>query len=167
MRLDYRIRCAPEIPLIVRAIPSQEETAAIDAAMDAPEEIRGSRAQLEIVARYLWTPDGRAFDDAAEVGRLDDDEVDALADAVAAALGCISPTYARSDVDAWARALEAGARGLGNIAAAAALSSCVDVTPGGRISRPDRYWGCPTGQLLDGHWMLTRAAQRAMETLKK
>lgn len=166
MRIDYRIRCAPEIPLIVRAIPSQEEAAAIDAAMDAPEEIRGSRAQLEIVARYLWTPEGLAFGDASEVGRLGDDEVDALADAVADALGYIAPTYARSDTSAWAQALEFGARGLGNIAAAAALASCMDVTQGGRISRPDRYWGCPTGQLLDGHWMLMRAAQRAMETLK-
>lgn len=165
-RIDYRIRCAPSIPLLVRAIPAHEEDAAIDAALDAPEEICGSRAQLEIVARYLWTPSGRAFEDADAVGQLDDDEVGMLADAVAEAVGRIAPTYARSDADAWGKALEAGARVLSNIGTCLALASCVDVTPGGRIGRPDRFWGCPTGQLLDGHWMLLRAAQRALESFK-
>jgi hypothetical protein len=30
---------------------------------------------------------------------------------------------------------------------------------GATIPRPDRYWGCPIVDLLDGHWMAFRAAR--------
>lgn len=164
--LQYRIRCALSVPLLARAPSGAEEWAALDAAAEAPPEVRGSIAQLEVLARCLYTPTGPAFSSAEEVGRLEEGDVAELAGEVASALDRIAPSYTRSDYQIWAEALEKGARHWSNVGTTVAMASCVDLGMGGRVPRPDRYWGVPVCQLLDGHWMIFRAAQRAAESLK-
>lgn len=162
----YRLPCAPDVPLICQAPTSLEEGLAFDAADLAPEEIRSSRAKLEILGRALWTPTGPAFGSAADVGRLLDAEVDALAEEVAGILDRIAPTYARSNAAAWVDVLERGALHGSNIGDAMTLAACVDEHQRGTTPRPDRFWGLPLRELLDGHWMAFRAARRAADKLR-
>jgi hypothetical protein len=139
--------------------------AAIDAAAgETVEELRASRLQREVMALVLWHRGAPAFRDADEVGLLDGGTLAALTAEVGDVLATIAPTYARSDVDAWALRLERGAEAAANVQATVALASCVDVTPGGGVvPRLDRYWGCSVGELLDGHWMAWRAARAVVE----
>lgn len=155
--------------LTARAVPAREEWAAEDAAAsEEVEELRPSLLQRQILWRVLRLGDGPAFASPDEVGALDGAALASLVADVGAALWRIAPTYARSDVEAWARVLERGAAHPSNVADAVALASCVDMTPGGGVvPRLDRYWGCPVVELLDGHWMVWRAARTAVERIRK
>ena len=169
MALAYRIRCAPTVPLRVRALSVAEEAEALDLAAEAPPEIRGSRTELEVLARCLYTPTGPAFDGPCDVGRLDETDVAALAREAAIALNRIAPTYGRVDLGAWRLALEKGASHPSNFSTAFAMEACWDPVPltNTRVARPDRYWGVPARKLLDGHWMAFRAASAALESMRK
>ncbi len=154
------------VGLSVRAISSREEWEALDASQrEEAEELRDSVLQREILFRVLRVGAGPAFSSIDEVGLLSDGVCEQLLRDVSAVLAIIGPTYARSDVDAWMRVLERGAEA--NAYEAIALASCVDVTMGYGVRsvtpRPDRYWGCAVGELLDGHWMAYRAARTVME----
>lgn len=166
--LAYRIRCAPAVPLLVRALSGAEEAEALDLAADGPEEMRASRAELEILARVLWTPSGPAFDDVSMLGRLPESEVATLAREAFAALNRIAPRYGRADLGAWKLALEKGARHPSNFSMVLAMAECWDPVPltKARLPHPERYWGVPVRELLDGHWMIFRAAHAALETLR-
>jgi len=155
------------LSLDVRPITAAAEAEAVDLAGEEVEELRESRLQREILSRVLWLAGRPAFLSPDEVGLLDGAALAAVLADVGEALAIIAPTYARSNVDAWSRALERGAMHLSNVSATVALASCVDVTPAGGITpRPDRYWGCPVGELLDGHWMVWRAARAAVERVR-
>lgn len=162
--IDYRIRCAPDVPLLVRALNTAEEAEALDRAADGPEELRSSRAELEVLARCLWTPSGPAFDGTDLLGRLDEAEVSTLAREAATVLNRIAPVYGRADLDKWKLTLERGARHVSNISTILAMGECWAPVPltKARMPHPDRYWGVPVRGLLDGHWMAFRAAEAAL-----
>lgn len=166
----YRIRGAEDIPLRVRALSSLDEAAILDAA-EGEDGLGGSRAASELLARALLTSEGSAFASASDVDALEPSEVVSLSRAVRAALDVISPTYARHDHVAWARALKKGATAPGNWAATLALGGCMDHAFGfgsGRcVERPDRYFGVPLADLTDGQWMVYRAAVEAFEESRK
>ena len=164
--LSFRIRGADHIPLYVCAIPAMQEALARDAGTFVArdnESLRTSIAAREVLAMILHDPSGRAFPSVAGMMRMDEHELGALAGEAFQVFGAICPSYARSNIAAWKQVLEEGARHPENLAEAAALASCIDATMGGPIPRPDRYWGCPVNQLLDGHWMCWNAARDAMK----
>ncbi|HEX8794126.1 MAG TPA: hypothetical protein VF765_24455 [Polyangiaceae bacterium] len=173
-RLRFRFDVAPSLPLFVRPVPSAAEAAARDELASVPDVLRDELEVRSLVALVLHTPAGLAFADAEALGALEAHELAELDAEVATALADIAPTLARSNMDAWGRALREGAEHLSNASAAAALASCVDVTAyaSGREwhvqTRPrlDRYWGLPTAEILDGHWMAFQAARQAMKDRK-
>lgn len=168
--IAHRIRGAEDVPLRVRALASADE-AAVDEAAEGWGDAGPSRAADEFVYRALLTQDGPAFASPDEVGALDSTDALSLARAVRAALDVISPSYARSDVEAWMRVLKQGARAAGNWADAIALGGCVDWAFGygvGRlVERPDRYFGCPLADMTDGQWMAYRAAREAVQDMQR
>jgi hypothetical protein len=157
--LDYRIPGADAFALRVRAVRAAEIGILLDDAEQGVEELRGSRVSTALLAKVLWTGDALTFRSADELGAMGVDDVGELWDAALRALGRICPTYGLSDSTAWGRALEAGAREPSNLHDAFALALCVDHGTGAVTPRPDRYWGCSPAELLDGHWMLWRAAR--------
>jgi hypothetical protein len=161
-----RLRGAPHIPLSVRAVPAMLEQRARDvghlAAGDVPE-LQHPCAAREVLALVLHVPQGRAFASAAALGRLEQPELAELTRATLEALADICPTYGRSNPRRWREALTAGAKHGSNLNEALTLAACVDVTLGGLVPRPDRYWGCPFHELLDGHWLAYQAARDAVK----
>ncbi len=157
--LAYRIPSAEDFALRVRALRAAEIGLLLDAADEGVEELRGSRVSTALLARVLWTGDAPTFRSADELGGMDGDDVGQLWSEALQALGRICPTYALSDSTAWVRALEAGAREPSNLHDAFVLALCVDHGTGAVTPRPDRYWGCSPAELLDGHWMIWRAAR--------
>jgi hypothetical protein len=149
------------------ALPAREEAEAVDAAMGAPEEVRGSRIAGEVIARALLADGRTAFSSAEEVGLLDQAEFDALWSETLTALVAISPSYARSDVAAWRATLEEGAKHRSNLHDALVLGASADFGWGTTVYRPDRYWGLATCDLLDGHWMAFAAARKVSEEIMR
>ncbi len=165
-RILPRLRGASHIPLIVRAIPAMAEQLARDAGHQAAgdvEQLRDKLAAREVLARVLHTPAGLAFPSAAAMGALDEHELAEIARATYEALADIAPTCARSNGARWREQLVLGARHPSNISEAGALAACVDLTHEKILPRPDRYWGIPYIQLLDGHWMAFQAAREALK----
>lgn len=162
--LAYRLPLpdGEDVPLEVRPLPALEMGAALaTAALVTAPELRGSRYTRELTSRCLWTPEGRAFGSADEVGVLDPLELRELADQVLDALATIGPTYARSDWQAWQEILTRGAKEPTNRSTAISLAGCADYGHGAVVFRPEWFWGVPRCQLLDGHWMVYRAARKA------
>ncbi len=160
--LRARIAGAEDLELVVRALPGLAQASAMWAAARFPApELRRSRHTLEVLSRCLWTAEGRAFASADEVGMLSGQELRTIAAEALGALATSGPTYAQSDWKAWQEVLSRGARHPANAGAAIALAGCADYGHGAVTFRPDRYWGVPTSQLLDGHWMAYRAARAA------
>lgn len=158
--LDYRIPGAESFALRVRAVRSTALAALFDEADGGPAELRTSTVSSALLVLCLRSGEVPALSSADDLGGLPSPVVDALWSASLEALGAICPTYSLSNVRTWSRALEDGARDPSNVHDAFALAGCVDVGPtGATVPRPDRYWGCPTGDLLDGHWMAFRAAR--------
>lgn len=107
-----------------------------------------------IVASLLTVRKQRVFSSVDEIGSLDDDEFQELSSSVFAALAIVSPTYERSDVDRWSKALGDGAEHVSNLREALAIGACRD----DHGERPDRYFGLPLADLTDGQLMAYRAA---------
>jgi hypothetical protein len=127
------------------------------------EHLRELLGDREVLALVLQTPQGRAFPSSAALARLEEHELDELVMHAFRALADVAPTYARSSAKRWGEKLIEGARHPSNIVEAASLAACVDATLGGPLPRPDRYWGQPFAELLDGHWMAFQAAREALE----
>ena len=164
-RIQLRLRGAPHIPLIVRAIPAMAELLARDAGHAAGgdvEQLQGVLAAREVLSLVLHTPAGRPFPSSAAMRGLDEHELAQLTRAAYDALADIAPTCARSNGKVWREQLLLGAKHDSNISEAGALATCVDLTPEKSVPRPDRYWGVPLIQLLDGHWMAYQAARDAL-----
>jgi len=165
--LTCRVNGAEDVPLRVRALRGIDKALVEDETARAPEAARDGAFIRGLVAAALWTPEGPAFSSSEAVGALPHPELLELGRHVAEALCVCSPMYCGSDVRAWERTLEEGALTGGNWHETLALASCVDVSLAGIIPRPDRYWGVPLKRLLDGHWMVYRAARAAVEKLKE
>jgi hypothetical protein len=162
-----RIQGAEDVALRVRALSGRERAAIEDGAAMGPAMLRDKAFLRGLVAAALWTHDGPAFSSPDAAGMLSEAELLTLGNHVGDALAVCSPSYAApvSDVRDWERVLEEGARG--NLHEAVVLFGCVDGGYSAVIPRPDRYWGVPIGDLLDGHWMVFRAARAAVEKLRK
>ncbi len=163
--IAYRVRGAENIPLRVRALRSVDRLAIDDAAVMGLAGLQDRAFLRNLVAAALWTPDGPAFSSSDAAGMLSTVELVQLGQQVAEALCVCSPMYVGSDVAAWEKALEEGARG--NPHELVALAGCVDIGFATVTPRPDRYWGVPLNELLDGHWMVFRAARAVAEKLRK
>lgn len=165
--LAYRIQGAQGISLRVRALRGVDRARVEDEAARATEAARGGAFVRGLVAAALWTPDGPAFSSPDAAGALSLGELLELGHHVVEALAICSPTYSGSDVKAWERVLEEGALAPGNVNETIALAGCVDVGFGMITARPDRYWGMPLNQLLDGHWMVYRAARAVVDSMRE
>jgi hypothetical protein len=164
--ITYRLRALPEVPLHVRALGNREAMEAVDIGMGHPiEELRHGRVELELLARCLMLPDGPAFACVEDVEDLDGPEIDTLIAHALPALEAIGPSYARSDTEAWRKVLEEGAAHGANLHDAIVLANCVDHGFDANAYRPERYWGVPPCELLDGHWMAFHAARVVNERL--
>lgn len=165
--LPCRLRGAEHVPLFVRPVPALAEALARDAAelLDV-EQLRHRAVAQEILALVLHTRRGPAVTNPADLEELDEPEVRRLVREVTWALADCAPTYGRSNVAAWRTALRAGAAHPSNLAEANVLASCIDEGFATIVPRPDRYWGVPLRELLDGHWMAYRAARDALKDQK-
>ncbi len=163
--LRYRFDVAPGLRLLVRALPglffaqASDEAAAV--ARDDSSPLR------RVIAECLHSRSGgRVFASEDEVAELYQPELAALATAVLEALDIICPRSGRSDRKAWEDRLLEGARHPSNTMLVSALSGCADplITPKGVhwMPHPERYWGVPVCQLLDGHWLAFEAAMAAV-----
>lgn len=165
--LSYRVQGAEGIPLRVRALRGIDRALVEDEAARAPVAARDGAFVRGLIAAALWTPDGPAFSSPDAAGALPLAELLTLGKHVGEALAICSPTYATSDAKAWEKVLEEGAFAPGNVHETVALAGCIDVGFGLIVARPDRYWGVPMNQLLDGHWMVYRAARTVVDRLRE
>jgi hypothetical protein len=161
--LAYRLPMADKVPLTVRAVPSLMLAEAWDAAAcpEAPK-VEQRRALRSVVAAVLWAQ-GEPFPGGL-LGDLPGPVFEALAETTVDTLNAICPTFSRIDGDAWQRALKEGAAHPSNRRRAANLALCADPLVGQKlfwIPRPERYWGIPVGDLLDGHILAQEAAVAA------
>lgn len=83
------------------------------------------------------------------------------------ALQAIGPVWAAVDLGAWTATLKLGAQHPANYLDAYALGGCIDLVGSGEgtklLPRPDRFFGVPMSQLVDGHWLAYRAARFIFE----
>ena len=144
--IAFRFREAQDTPLYVRAIHPQVRARAAVLGDYSP-----------IVAASLTDGSGAPiFASAEDVGNLvDASEMMGLVLAIRDALNVIGPTLDRIDDTRWRLVLAQGAKEVPGVAYA--MASCSDVTVGWggvvKRPRPDRYYGAPMRELLDGHLM--------------
>jgi hypothetical protein len=144
--IDFRFAAAPDVPLYARALTDMEWARS-----------RRSGGVGAIVAFALLDDAGPVFSSAADVGLLDAKEHTALCNAVADAHDRIAPTWWRCEMDAWFGQLRIGAS---QSTLSRALMRAFDVTPMGRvIDHPEWFWGVPSCELNEGHWLVYRAAR--------
>lgn len=162
--LRYRLPAAPAVPLRVRAVPALTIALAIDGAAGSDDD--SSMVLRTIIAASLHTPQGLAFASEAEVSLLYTGEMAELATAVVDALDRICPRSGRSDRLSWEKRLLVGAKHPSNSMLVTALAECSDLVVAAKgpvwLPRPERYWGVPVRQLLDGHWLAFEAAMAAV-----
>lgn len=149
------------LPGTVTCISGNLEARAISAS-----ELATCKRKHEIVAKTLLIDGELAFASGYEAGLLRQDEIDELHSGIRAAFDVCCPMYgSRFDVDEWIQHLKQGAA---ESRFAGPLACCVDyiTSPASApfpIDRPERYWGLPVCDLLDGHWMAFRAARALVE----
>lgn len=170
--IAFRFKGLERTPLTVVAITAASALEANDVASLYSEWQRASVQSAEVVARALRAGDGRVFPTHEDVNALPESELLALSADVRAALAEICPLYHLLDGASW-QALHTrlceGAKHVENFTAREALGRCYDVdgSSGRIVDRPDRYWGVPLADLLDGHWMVFRAARAVFEERQK
>jgi hypothetical protein len=142
--IDFRFSAAPDMPLTVRALQGKH--------------LRAGRWQDTVahyIAEALVGGDGeRVVGDWRSLRALRSSEFAALREAVDDSLWRICPTFSFSDDTAWNQRLSIGLLSSGSLAHH--MVSCFDVVGGEgyRHARPDRYFGRPACELLDGHVMV-------------
>lgn len=147
--LSFRLPELPDVVLGVRAI-------------GAAAYERSVRAGASHLLAAVLTADGLpAFESATEAAFLDAEAQRDLLVEASDALDRVCPLYRRIDFPAWELALKRGAQALPSVTRG--FVSCVDIIPTfGREplkrEHPERYWGIPPADLLDGHWLAFRAA---------
>lgn len=151
----------------VRAISTDELNRANDEAEAIPDIQKQSYVQAGVVASALLHEGRLVFRCAQDVLDLEASLADELSRIVLGALDSICPMYGRSDRNAWHAVLCEGAKHPTNYVAARSLGHAYDIAEAGKyirvIDRPDRHFGLPTRELLDGHWMAYSAARALLE----
>lgn len=164
--LKFRFRGLPNAELHAQAFSPHEANVVHDEAQCLPESERKDRILAAYVANSLVDSlHRRIFASADEVGSFDESEFHLVSTAVWNALGRVGPLLRHADAEAWHAALCAGAKDPSNAQALYLLSQSYDVAGmSGRIlDRPERFWGVPACQLLDGHILVYRAARAVYE----
>ena len=133
-------------------------------------DFQGPNPELQFIWAALHVDGERVFDSPEHVGSvLDEGEAKDLGRKVLTELVTICPMYGYSDSDAWNRALVKGA--ADNVVICMSLDSCVEYATTMEwvrmLERPQMYWGKPLCELLDGHWMVFRAAREVMDRERK
>lgn len=148
--LSFRFSAAAECELYAR--PVKSHTLAMSALANDPSAI---------LAAAVTDADGAlVFSSPSDVRRIvESTELDAMIAEVIVVLDAIGPTFGRCDSTRWQLVLSQGAQDVPSVAYG--MAQCFDVAVGfGGISkkpRPDRYYGAPIRELLDGHMMAFRA----------
>lgn len=153
-RLAARAHAARDVELWAQAVPSVE-LQRCECAVDA--------ACLVIVdsdRNRVFTPE--------TAGLLLPDEWSTIEREAALALDEMCPTFGRSDVAAWEDALAIGLRS--QLVIRAQLVASFDVLIGKKpvfLQRPDRFFGKPLCEVLDGHLMVFAAVRDYLNKLYK
>lgn len=150
--IEARFTDAQEVKLYARAL--------------TPCEWAHARRDLKAALLYgLCTDAGQVFETVSDVGELRSQEAKRLLDAVIAGHAVCAPTYGRIDIAAWEVQLQRGAEQSGSIAKQ--WDDCVDVLVGqGRVAyidRPERFWGVPVAEVLDGHKMVQAVCRKLLD----
>lgn len=156
--IDYRVRGAEQVALSVRALTWLEEVAIHDREDGMPGYISAA----------LLADGKQAFGTTREVLQLLEDEVAAIGRQVLEVLAAISPSYLRSDMDAWLTTLVTGARHATNIRTSIDISDTDDWIVGAkavRIHRIERWFGLPANELTDGQRLAFKAACQVVSQL--
>ncbi len=146
--IRYRLPELPDVVLGVRAV-------------SAADYERALRAGPSALLAACLTADGELAFSAADAAYLDAEAERALLAETIATLDAICPLYRRIDSAAWDAVLRRGAQAVPGVARG--FVSSVDILPTGskeplKREHPERYWGRPPCELLDGHWLAFRAA---------
>lgn len=155
-QLGFRFSAAPDVKLWAQAVPSAElKTALTLGEAGAPEFV--SRVLVDASGERVVTPDAVEKIPAVEWRRLNDDIVSVFAG--------ICPVYGHCNSREWVDALKVGARS--NPTQMALVGNSFDYLIGRkgvvRIQRPDRYFGKPVCEMLDGHLMVFRAVHDLLD----
>ncbi len=137
--------------LRVQAIHPDELVEATESGVDMAPSV--------IVSYCLLDGKSRVFASADEASEMRDDEFRILWREVSDLLSKISPIEALCVDDLWHSSLCFGAEHRSNVRRTASLGCCFEEGDGLLLPRPERYFGLPSHQLLDGHWMAWRAAR--------
>ena len=152
-RIGFRFEALPDKVLWAQAITSLEVAEARDSA----------DALLAMTASALVDGAGKRVATVADLGLLTQAEAKGLQAAVVGALARISPSYTISDSEAWGAQLKLGAAEPANLRTASVMGGCFEQAGKRIYAAPEKFYGVPRGQLLDGHWMAFLAAQEAYE----
>lgn len=147
--LTVRFEAAPDVALWAQAAPGADIARAVDV------EALACLCVVDEAGQPVLTPD--------TVGCLLDPEWKALQRELWPALHRICPTYGRSNERAWIDTLKIGARG--NRAIEQQMRGCFDILKLSKLTlvpRPDRFFGKPAFEVLDGHLMMFRAVRELL-----
>lgn len=152
IEIAFRFSSAPDVQLECRAVNGSVWA-----------EASRTNSSALIVAESVYTTTGeRVFARESEVGCLTQAEFNGLLGDTLAALDTVGPSLRRIDVRAWETTMAEGARACPF--ESETLAMCVDIAIGfsghAMVPRPDRYWGLPFSQLLDGHWLAFWASRK-------
>jgi hypothetical protein len=149
--IEFRFKAAPDVALEARAVHRRSW-----------RQAEASRSWLPVVVASLYSGGSPVFSGVTDAGMLEQAEFASLADGVLSALSIVGPVSGQIDWPAWERVVCDGARRCGYESEQVAMSSDVAVGFAGlvRSPRPDRYWGVPLSELLDGHWLTYWACRK-------
>lgn len=157
--------------LTVWALSAIEVAETLDAASGLTGEAHTDAVLCGLTARALRANGKQVFRSSDDVQQLPDTEMQSLVAEVANTLSRISPSYRVSHVGLWREALVEGARDTAHASLVRGLGGAYDIAGGidkpRIIERPERYFGVPTRELLDGHWMAYHAARAVYEERTK
>lgn len=151
----FRFQADPSVPLAVRAVKAT-----------TIERCIMTRSAHELVHLALFTESGdRVFSSPAGVLRMRPWEFRDARLAVWEGLSRCCPTYKFHDIGAWQRAIDEGSKLNHSTCNAMIMSFDRQIVPGigAQFSpRPDRFWGVPWVELLDGHLLLVDSVHRQL-----
>jgi hypothetical protein len=111
----------------------------------------GAERRQMLIAQALCDRNGRRMFQPGDVEHLTSAEFVRLYAETNRVLGVIGPNDRLSDRGAWVATLKAGARD--NLSVSRSLGNCFESYKLAPHFCPERYFGIPRNELLDGHWM--------------
>lgn len=154
--LAARFAFAPHLQLHCRALHPREW---------AEWEDDGHDIETVVLTHALCDDDGTPLLDRERVFLLSEAER-SIFTAVIAALNIIGPSFARPpvlaiNVDSWMATLRAGA--AENPSILWSMGTIYEASEWRIVETPERFFGLPRHELLDGHWIAYRAARAVVE----